>query len=59
MKYLIFFPPLLLLIIISFILGGICYLWGFKESHFRWGASYINEVICPGIIDKLFKHLDN
>lgn len=54
MKYIILFPPLLLLIIITFLSGGICYLWGFKEAHFRLGASYINEKLFPGIIDKLF-----
>jgi hypothetical protein len=55
MKYIIYSIPLLIVVMLSFLLGGICYLWGFKKRHYRWGVSYINEEtnLITKLVDKL------
>jgi hypothetical protein len=55
MKYLLFIP-LLVLVLISFLIGGIAYLWRFSASDFRKGAGVIETK--TGFITALMNFLD-
>lgn len=43
MKYVIFGVPLGILVILSYLIASICYLWSFKETHFQKGLRFINN----------------
>lgn len=55
MKYSLYIP-LLVLVLISFLIGGIAYLWRFSASDFRKGAGVIETK--TGAITKLMNFLD-
>ena len=42
MKYLSY-VPFFLFVVISFIIGAVCYLWGFDKDHFKAGLKYLNK----------------
>ncbi len=55
MKYLLYIP-LLVLVLISFLIGGIAYLWRFSKSDFRKGTGVIEAK--TGVITTLMNFLD-
>ena len=43
MKHIVLFPTYILLTILSFLIGGLCYLWGFDKYHWYAGASLLER----------------
>lgn len=43
MKYVLLLIPFMIMVVVSFLLGGVFYLWKFSYRDFRHGTSYINE----------------
>lgn len=44
MKYLIYIP-FFLFVGLSFIIGGICWLWKFDSRHFKAGLQFLNKKV--------------
>jgi len=45
MKHLVIIPVYVLLLVLSFVIGGICYLYSFNKEHFFVGTRFINKKI--------------
>jgi hypothetical protein len=45
MKHLVLISTLIILVVLSLIIGSICYLYRFKQDDFFLGASFINKKV--------------
>lgn len=45
MKHVVLISALIILVVLSLIIGGICYLYRFKQDDFFLGGSFINKKI--------------
>lgn len=43
MKYLFIYPLALVFLLISALIGGVCYLWRFKQNDFFTGFRWLNQ----------------
>jgi hypothetical protein len=45
MKHLVVGTLFFVLVVLSFTIGGICYLYAFKKEHFLKGTKFINKKV--------------